>query len=207
MSSIEIQWWGISFARKYSIQVAGEDYQYMEEKTEKDAYEKPEDYNTWSRLTGWSKPTKKIKFKLSEGQLDHWDMNVWIGIRQVNVHGKYCNADNENDDLTMYLERTIRANFVDFPLIGQDLLKQLEPQGLILSTSCSISSSVQHGIRNLIDGTDSEWYCKEQEGIKYCTVYVLCECVWISLVPVHSSLYSRSFSCFSFVPSCLLFYD
>ena len=164
VSSLEIQWWGISFAKNYKILAAGEDEVYHEVKTEQDASENPQsrsDYNEWSKLTGWSLPTKKLKLLLSDGHLDPWGKNVWIGTRQVNVIGKPITKESDFSPNT-FLKHRIKRNFLDHPSIGRDLLLQLEE---ILSQNCTIVASVQEDVQNLTDGTGSEWYCKDQEGV------------------------------------------
>lgn len=91
--SVTIQWWGISFAKEYTVLAAGEDGHYNAVKSEKDAYEGPKsdcDYNEWSKLTGWSVVTRKIKLVLRNGCLDPWGKQVWIGARQIVLKGMEC---------------------------------------------------------------------------------------------------------------------
>ena len=94
ISAVDIQWWGISFAKQYSILAAGEDGVFHSVKSQDDARVNPtdheQDYNEWSKLDGWEMVTRRIKFEFKDGHLDPWGMNVMIGLRQINVTGRWA---------------------------------------------------------------------------------------------------------------------
>ena len=157
---ISIQWWGISWSKQYEIFATGNDGTFRKVKSENDAFESPQDYNEWSQITGWDYSTKKVKFIFKDGCLDPWNMNVWIGVRQINVYGKEKET-SENPTLSYYLKKKIRKQFEDeFPKISQDLQKLVDTAGsILLSGSANVTASdCLEPVTNLIDGTDSEWW-------------------------------------------------
>ena len=89
-------------------------------------------------------------------------MNVWIGVRQINVYGKEKET-GENPTLSYYLKKKIKKQFEDeFPKISQDLQKLVDFAGsILLSSSADVTASdCLEPVTNVIDGTDSEWWTK-----------------------------------------------
>jgi hypothetical protein len=87
VDSLDIQWWGSSVSRNFSIFASlGEDFEQV--KHNNDAFENPDGLNSYSRFTGWNEPTRFVKFLLKEGSLDPWGMKKYFGIRQINMRGK-----------------------------------------------------------------------------------------------------------------------
>ena len=91
---IRIQWWGTSVSENYTISMQGQDEKdFVKIRTSDDALETPRkfdsgwSYNGWSRIRGWDKPTKKLRFDLRDGELDPWWHWAYFEIRQINVYG------------------------------------------------------------------------------------------------------------------------
>ena len=85
VSQVRIQWWGISVSKDYTILAAGQDGVFHEVGNTKTGLESPEEYNSWSKVQGWSAKTYKIRIELRDGCLDPWDMGKWFGIRNIVV--------------------------------------------------------------------------------------------------------------------------
>ena len=43
-------------------------------------------------------------------------------------------------------------------------LRKLENEILLISSDSKVEASVQERAENITDGTDSEWYCRQEEG-------------------------------------------
>ena len=122
-----------------------------------------DEYNGWSEINFLGKRqqcARKIKFLLKEGHQDPWGMGVWIGIRQINVYGfEVRNKGNaampSEADLLKWLEE--RENETENET-------ETETETVVLSRYAMVTSSVPKGCMNVVDGTGSEWYCKEKQG-------------------------------------------
>ena len=171
VSSVEIQWWGISWSKKYEIYICDDEEdsaKFHLVATQESATVSPRDYNEWSKLPGWKEKTRKIKFVLKEGELDPWDMNVWIGIRQIKVYGKRLKAepDSEQETLENYLLKKIGVVFDNFRKIERDLTREVVLcRREVLSSNATVEvSDYKELAGNLIDGTDSEWWTEKKEA-------------------------------------------
>ena len=83
IEEIKIKWWGLSRARKFSIQMdSSQVFEFSET-------EKP-DYNSWRQinLKDVKKKVQTIKLLLKKGVSDPWKMNKKLGIRQILIFGK-----------------------------------------------------------------------------------------------------------------------
>lgn len=88
VTGIQIQWWGTSVSKKYTLYAAHKDEPFREVLQNTDENESPVGYNSWSKLGGWKAKTSKVKLILNDGSLDPWGLGKWFGIRQVIIYGK-----------------------------------------------------------------------------------------------------------------------
>uniref|UniRef100_A0A7M6DJ89 F5/8 type C domain-containing protein n=2 Tax=Clytia hemisphaerica TaxID=252671 RepID=A0A7M6DJ89_9CNID len=173
ISAIEIQWWGISVSRKYKI-YASPDKSNSESTlvaTHHSAIESPppDEYNEWSKLPGWDREMRKIKFVFKKGHKDPWGMNVLIGIRQIQILGqeKEDPTSLTTNLLERYLLKRVQKTFSkEFSQIAKDFFIDIKKSGSsLISINASITtSSGQDLAYNLLDGTDSEWWTKKKEA-------------------------------------------
>ena len=116
-----------------------------------------DEYNGWSETNFSGKRqqcARKIKFLLKEGHQDPWGMGVWIGIRQINVYGfEVRNRGN-----------TALPSEADLQKWLQERENETETETVVLSRYGMVTSSVPKRCMNVVDGTSSEWYCKEKQG-------------------------------------------
>jgi len=85
---VEIQWWGTSVSKSYTVLASVKDDMFVEMSSQIDEEVGPEGYNGWSKLGGWEMETRFIRISLENGSLDPWGMNKYFGIRQMIVIGK-----------------------------------------------------------------------------------------------------------------------
>lgn len=85
VSEVKIQWWGVSVSKDYTLLAAGHNGVFHEVGNTGSEVESPEEYNSWSKLKGWTAETYKIRIELRDGCLDPWDMGKWFGIRNIIV--------------------------------------------------------------------------------------------------------------------------
>ena len=83
LTSIRIQWWGVSRSKKFEILVnETEVISYVEEQNPK--------LNGWTSFNDLElENVTAISIALSEGQEDCWGKNLHLGIRQIQFYGKY----------------------------------------------------------------------------------------------------------------------
>ena len=130
--------------------------------TQDNSSESPKDYNEWSRVKIDNIFARKVKFLLSNGCLDPWDMNVWIGVRRIEILGREVdlsydnthnsNASNSPEKLKAAVEESIKK------------MENSNEDSEIISRFTKVKASVEERKDNVVDGTESEWYCREQQG-------------------------------------------
>ena len=67
---VEIQWWGTSVSKSYTVNTAVDEGQFSRVKQQRDEEDSPEGYNGWSKLGGWDEETRFIRINLENGSLD-----------------------------------------------------------------------------------------------------------------------------------------
>jgi hypothetical protein len=88
VTTLRIQWWGISVAGTYQVFSCGSKHdEWVPRRSQAHATAHPKGYNSWTELPGWQGQTRKVRIELADGSKDPWGMNKWFGIRQLNVHG------------------------------------------------------------------------------------------------------------------------
>ena len=88
ITGIEIQWWGTSISKNYTVYAARKDGRFTEVSSSADEKESPKGYNSWSKLGGWKMQTSAVKVFLKDGSLDPWGLGKWFGIRQILILGE-----------------------------------------------------------------------------------------------------------------------
>ena len=130
--------------------------------TQDNSFESPKDNNEWSRVKIDNIFARKVKFLLSNGCLDPWDLNVWIGVRRIEILGREVdlpydnthnsNASNSPEKLKAAVEESIKK------------MENSNEDSEIISRFTKVKASVEERKDNVVDGTGSEWYCREQQG-------------------------------------------
>ena len=87
---VEVQWWGTSVSKSYTVLAAVDEGHFSRVKTQSDEEDSPERYNGWSKLGGWDEENRFIRINLENGSLDPWGMRKYVGVRQIIVLGKSC---------------------------------------------------------------------------------------------------------------------
>lgn len=130
--------------------------------TQNDSFKAPKDYNEWSRVKVNNIFARKVRFLLSNGCLDPWDMNVWIGVRRIEILGR---------EVDLPFDNTHNGNVSNSPeklkAVIEESIKNMEnsnEDSEIISRFTKVKASVEERKDNVVDGTGSEWYCREQEG-------------------------------------------
>lgn len=113
---VEIQWWGTSVAKSYRL-LASDGGEFMEQRSQSDATENPEGYNSWSVIPGWAcdscdswHPTSRLRCELADGSLDPWGQGMMFGIRQCNVYGVYCQPPAAAPDVLKIAASNLLSN-------------------------------------------------------------------------------------------------
>jgi len=88
INKLALKWWGLSKAKNVKITLYGRNVSIIQEGRLYHVGEGVE-YNTWSHFENINmEAVNKIVIALADGKEDHWNFNVMIGLRRIDIYGK-----------------------------------------------------------------------------------------------------------------------
>ena len=153
---VKIQWWGFSKADTYKVFAIAENGQKCLVKTEKDQTvgkaEQGNDCNQWVNLSGWKEDTRKVRLELSNGNKDPWNMNMLLGLRQIQVF-----SVNRTEMSTLFVDIC-----EEFEKEAEILEKQSVEARVISDRKPVKVSSTDDRALNITEKSGSEWWTGEE---------------------------------------------